>query len=102
MNTVVEIVDAIAWPLVVLAIAVLVLTRSGQEFIERLLGRVKKVSAFGVVELELTPETATRVRADLETTFNSYKTAIRTSYTALTSRRSPTSTSLQPLSRRSL
>jgi hypothetical protein len=55
--------------------ACLILSRTGQQIIDRLAGRVKRVSALGV-ELELTAEAATKIKADLEETFRAYRTAI--------------------------
>ena len=75
MDNFVNLVDALAWPAAVVIIALLVLSRSGQQLVLRLVGRIKRVSALGV-EIELTPEAATRIKADLEETFRSYRATI--------------------------
>jgi hypothetical protein len=73
---VVQLVDAIAWPLVALMIAYLLFaSQTGQALLAGASKRVRRVSAFGV-EVELTPEAATRNKADLDETFRSYRSAI--------------------------
>jgi hypothetical protein len=72
----IDLVQAIIWPVaVVVVVVVLAVTERGRTLVERVSGRVRRVSALGV-ELELTAEAATRIKADLEETFRAYRSAI--------------------------
>jgi hypothetical protein len=71
----IRLVDALVWPMATLALVLLLLTRPGRGLVAGIGSRVKRVSAFGV-EFELTPESATRVKADLEETLRTYRAAI--------------------------
>jgi hypothetical protein len=72
----VKLIQAVAWPIIALiGLILLFLTQQGSALLDKLPGRVKRVSAFGV-ELELNVETSTVVRENAEETFSAYRTRI--------------------------
>ena len=64
----VEILDALAWPLVVAGIVLVLSTKSGSEAFARILSPIRRVKAFNV-EFELGEEQGRRIRASLEDEF---------------------------------
>ena len=76
----VELVDAIAWPVAIGAlVAILVFTKPGRQLTTGTLARLRRVKGFGV-EVELNDEAARAAKASLEETFTAYRSAIAREY----------------------
>lgn len=72
-----NLVAVLAWPVAVIAIlGVIAATQSGRSLVGALVGRVSKVSAFGV-DVELTPQAAIEAKATIEGTFAEYGAKVR-------------------------
>jgi hypothetical protein len=76
----IRMVQAIAWPVVVVtAIVVLARTRVGAQFLQALSARLTKVSVLGVV-FELTPDGAKKVQYGVESALDDYRNRLQAEY----------------------
>lgn len=77
-----QVLDVLAWPLVVVAILCFLASRRGSELFRGLIGRVRSISAggFGV---ELTEEAAAELKASLEQVFDEYRKQARAEFARL-------------------
>jgi hypothetical protein len=75
----VEVLDTLAWPLVVAGIVLILSTKSGSEAFARILSPMRRVKAFGV-EFELGEEQGRRIRASLEEEFGKYREEVESAF----------------------
>jgi len=75
----VEILDALAWPLVVAGIVLVLRTKSGSEAFARILSPIRRVKAFNV-EFELGEEQGRRFRASFEEEFGEYREQVESAF----------------------
>jgi hypothetical protein len=75
----VEILDVLAWPLVVVGIVLVLRTKSGSEAFARVLSPIRRVKAFNV-EFELGVEQGRRIRASLEEEFGEYREEVESAF----------------------
>lgn len=87
MDDAIQILDIVAWPLVLVTALALLVTEKGARFLVYLLRRVRRVSALGV-EIELNPEAAVRTRRALDETFQDYRDLIQSEFDREAERRS--------------
>ncbi len=76
----VELIDALAWPVVVAIILLVLSTKSGSEAFAKILSPFRRVKV-GVVEFELGEEEGRKFRASLEEEFRHYRDEVESAFT---------------------
>ena len=79
LDAVAPIVEALAWPVAAIVIALLLTSNSGRTLFESISRRVRRVGAFGV-EVELTSDAASRFRIEADEAFAAYRAEIAAEY----------------------
>ncbi len=79
MSNVIEILDIVVWPLVVVGALVFLATKRGSAVVQGIVGSMRRVKAFGV-EFELGQEEGRRIKATLEETFTGFRKEVESEF----------------------